>query len=271
MIRKLQESQTGSERTWLLKNHESPHPLVWPSQFQEGQKWSSSLGLEFAEAPQGPVGNSCSLFLNPIPGQMLEQCQGLTWGRERGKGEQWGVPIPTRAWPLGIWSYLLAPLFIPSPERPSAETGRFLVFWRNLSSKRLESWQLLIIPCQWHISLPLPSWDGSLVGKHPAELWNGVTSMGTVCRVHGDVQKDFSHPGNGQILLSKCLAREELGSSSLEMFGARQDKFMSSLCELALLCMDLETSQGPVPPGFFCESLIHLTFMKVKNGKNPAS
>lgn len=59
-------------------------------------------------------------------------------------------------------------------------------------------------------------------------------SMGTVCRVHGDIEKDFSHPGNGQISLSERLAREELGSSSLEMFGARQNEFMSSLCELAL-------------------------------------
>lgn len=232
MIRKLRESQIGSERTWLLKSHESPQPLVWLSQFQEGQKWSNSLGLEFAEAPQGPVGNSCCLFLSPIPGQMLEWCQGLTWGREREKGEQWGVPIPTRAQESGV-IYWLHQLF-PVQKCPSPETGRFLRFWRNLSSKGLESWQLLIIPCQWHISLPRPNWDGSLVGEHPAELWDRVTSMGTVCRVHGDIEKDFSHPGNGQISLSECLAREELGSSSLEMFGARQDEFMSSLCELAL-------------------------------------
>lgn len=184
MIRKLRESQIGSERTWLLKSHESPQPLVWLSQFQEGQKWSNSLGLEFAEAPQGPVGNSCSLFLSPIPGQMLERCQGLTWGREREKGEQWGVPIPTRAQESGV-IYCLHHLF-PVQKCPSPETGRFLVFWRNLSSKGLESWQLLVIPCQWHISHPRPNWDGSLVGEHPAELWDRVTSMGTVCHVHGD-------------------------------------------------------------------------------------
>lgn len=148
---------------------------------------SRELNLEFAEAPQGPVGNSCSLFLSPIPGQMLEQCQGLMWGRERSERGTMGGSIAARAWESGViyWLHHL----LPVQKCPSAGRGGFLRFWRNLSSKGFESWQLLIIPCQGHLFFPCPSWPRQLGGGEP---WDRVTSMGTMCPVHEDVKRLFS-------------------------------------------------------------------------------